>query len=91
MSLPANEVNPDFPKEEKVLVQGVIDAYFEEEDGLVLLDYKTESKVTEEDLRERFCVQLKYYAKALEKLEKKKVKEVLIYSFYLGKIVTLEL
>ena len=91
LSLPANEVNPSFPADEKVLVQGVIDAYFEEEDGIVLLDYKTESKVTEEDLKERFYVQLKYYAKALEKLEKKKVKEVLIYSFFLGKVVSLEL
>ena len=87
LSLPANHINPAFPKEEKVLVQGVMDAYFEEEDGLVLVDYKTESGVDEEELRERFLVQLKYYAQALEKLENKKVKEVLIYSFHLGKTV----
>ena len=84
LSLPATALNPKFPSEEKVLVQGVIDVYFEEDGRLVLMDYKTDSKVDEEELNKRYKAQLYYYSMALERLEKKEVKEVFIYSFYLG-------
>jgi len=48
-SLPAEEVYADMPEGreaagEAVLVQGVIDCLFEEEDGLVLVDYKTDAE-----------------------------------------------
>lgn len=73
------------------LVQGVIDLYFEEEDGLVIVDYKTDrvkrGAAGEEQLRERYMVQLDYYAKALEQLTGKKVKGKVIYSFALGKVI----
>ena len=36
---------------EKILVQGIIDVYFEEEDGLVVLDYKTDQVKAEKNLR----------------------------------------
>jgi ATP-dependent helicase/nuclease subunit A len=42
MGVPANELDSKFPKEEMVLVQGIIDAWFIEGDELVLLDYKTD-------------------------------------------------
>lgn len=90
ISLPASDVNKAFPSEEKVLLQGVIDAYFEEDGELVLLDYKTDAKVDEEELMKRHGMQLMYYKNALERLEKKKVKEVYIYSFYLGKEIRVD-
>ena len=44
MSLPANIAYPDWQEgEEEVLVQGVIDCLFEDEQGLVLVDYKTDA------------------------------------------------
>ena len=44
MSLPASVVYPDWQEgEEEVLVQGVIDCLFEDEEGLVLVDYKTDA------------------------------------------------
>ena len=89
LSLPASDVWKEAPESEKVLVQGVIDAYFEEDGEFVLLDYKTDSKVDEAELRKRYKTQLDYYAKALERLEGKKVKEVLIYSFFLGRVISL--
>ena len=71
------------------LVQGVIDLYIEEEDGIVIVDYKTDrirrDKSGEDELVKRYAVQLDYYAKALEQLTGKKVKEKVIYSFALGK------
>lgn len=65
------------------LVQGIIDVYFEEDGELVVLDYKTDKVKEACELVERYRVQLDYYAKALEQVTKKKVKEKIIYSFTL--------
>lgn len=86
----ANRLNAKFPEEETVLVQGIIDVYFEEDGELVVADYKTDVVGTEEELVNRYRVQLAYYAEALEKLTGKKVKEKVIYSFYLGKEMQVE-
>ena len=75
--------------QETILVQGIIDVYFEEEDGLVLLDYKTDRVNSAEELKEKYHAQLDYYAQALEKLRDKPVKEKIIYSFGLRKEMTL--
>ena len=98
ISVPATEINLDLPKDEKtltmlkkerVLIQGIIDVYFEEDDALVLLDYKTDSK-PEEELIKRYRPQLAYYAKALGMLERKPVKEILIYSTHLRKVIPVD-
>ncbi len=83
LGLPANELYSDSESTELVLVQGIIDAFFEEEDGLVLLDYKTDyiHSDAKEELTKKYKGQLKYYKKALESLKQKKVKEVWFYSF----------
>ena len=75
--------------QETILVQGIIDVYFEEEDGLVLLDYKTDRVNSAEELKEKYHAQLDYYAQALEKLRDKPVKEKIIYSFGLRKEIVL--
>lgn len=71
--------------EELVLVQGIIDVYLEEADGLVLIDYKTDHvrKGQEELLRKRYKAQMDYYQKALEQMTGKTVKERIIYSLAL--------
>lgn len=63
-----------------MLVQGIIDAFFIEDDKIVLVDYKTDVVKEGKELIERYHVQLEYYAKALEKLLKLPVKEKIIYS-----------
>ena len=70
-------------KEETILIQGIIDVWFEEEDGLVLLDYKTDRVRNASQLKELYHAQLDYYAQALEQLLEKPVKEKIIYSFCL--------
>jgi len=70
---------------ELILVQGIIDVYFEEDGELVILDYKTDKVRQEEELRERYRVQLEYYARVLSKVTGKRVKEKIIYSFTLQK------
>lgn len=83
LGLSAAELSPSFPEEETVLVQGIIDVWLEEEDGLVLADYKTDAVKRKEELLNRYRVQLRYYARALEQLTGKRVKEKLLYSFAL--------
>lgn len=73
-----------FPAEETVLIQGIVDVFFEEEDGLVLLDYKTDVITAPEELVKRYKTQLDYYQEALESITGKPVKERILYSFYLG-------
>lgn len=75
--------------EEIILVQGIIDAYVDEDDGFVVIDYKTDKVKKEEDLKQRYYEQLEYYAKALEKSYGKKVKEKIIWSVELGKEIKL--
>jgi ATP-dependent helicase/nuclease subunit A len=89
--IPAKQVYKDSESNELVLVQGIIDAYFEEEDGLVLVDYKTDkvSNQDENSLIEKYQTQLDYYQAALEQMTGKKVKERVIYSFALGKEIRL--
>lgn len=71
--------------QETLLIQGIIDAYFETEQGLVLVDYKTDRVETEDgsDLVEKYRVQLNYYAQALQRLTGQPVAQKLIYSFAL--------
>lgn len=75
---------------ELVLVQGIIDVWFEEPDGVVLLDYKTDRVSTKEELIQRYERQLYYYSQAIERMAGKPVKEHLIYSFALGQLIEVE-
>ncbi|MGB8454912.1 MAG: helicase-exonuclease AddAB subunit AddA [Anaerocolumna sp.] len=88
MGMKAYEINSSLKSDEPVLIQGVIDVYFEEDGKWILLDYKTDTlngPEGEEMLIRRYRVQLDYYQKALEQLTGKEVKERIIYSFGLGK------
>ncbi len=82
--VPAKQVEPGVEEEEPVLVQGIIDVFWEEDDGIVLLDYKTDRVTRPEELIARYQAQLLIYADALgRRFAPKPVKEVLIYSFCL--------
>ncbi|MCD8365502.1 MAG: helicase-exonuclease AddAB subunit AddA [Clostridiales bacterium] len=88
MDLPANRVWSGVDSEESVLVQGIIDVFWEEEDGIVLLDYKTDRVKHPEELLARYREQLLLYAEALNRrFGDKKVKEILIYSFRLDEVI----
>jgi ATP-dependent helicase/nuclease subunit A len=97
MALPLSEIQKEWNgEEEHVLVQGVIDCLVEEEDGFILIDYKTD-KITnrftngftgaKETLLNRYETQLTLYAKAIERILKKPVKESYLYFFDGGHIL----
>ena len=88
IGLPGDQVDGSDP-EELVLIQGIIDAFFYEEDEIVIVDYKTDRIFRAEELAGRYRAQLQYYGKALEMMTGKKVKEKVIYSFTMGKVIVL--
>ena len=79
---------------DRQLVQGVIDLYFIEDGQLVIVDYKTDrvlrGRAGEDELRRRYSIQLDYYAMALSQITGLMVKEKVIYSFALGRSLTVE-
>lgn len=84
-------------REHITIVQGTIDAFFENEDGTyTVADYKTDSirgcteKEFEKKLEERYRKQLLFYADAVESLTGRKVKGKIIYSFALGREIKLQ-
>lgn len=89
-SMKANEIRPDFMSEEPILVQGIIDCFFEEDGQIIIVDYKTDhipKENGEEILRSRYKVQLDYYQRAIEQITGKKVSQRILYSFALGQEV----
>ncbi len=83
------EINGPAGSKEMVLIQGIIDVFFREEDELVLVDYKTDRVKTPEELANRYRAQMELYGEALEKAMGLPVKEKILYSFSLGKEILL--
>ena len=89
IGIPVSEAYPELSGRpegaEMMMLQGIIDLYFEEDDGLVIVDYKTDRVKEPETLLSRYRIQLQLYAEALERAIGKPVKEKWIWSFALGK------
>ena len=85
--VPASEIREDYPADEEILVQGIIDAFFYEGDEIVLVDYKTDRVESAEELIARYKVQLDSYEEALTRVTGKRVREKLIWSFALGEAI----
>jgi ATP-dependent helicase/nuclease subunit A len=96
MQLSPNEVYPDPSYNDtsaKMLVHGIIDLYFEENDELVLVDYKTDivsKKNPAWAICERYKIQLDYYKKALELSSNKRVKEMYLYLVDIDQAIKVE-
>ena len=87
INVPASRIYDENIKE-NILVQGIIDLYFVNENGqIILVDYKTDyvESGKEFELVEKYKSQLDLYKQALESALGTKVEKVYIYSVYLGK------
>lgn len=88
-----NQAGIGSSEEDLTLIQGIIDVFWMEEDGIVLLDYKTDRVDSGHELVDRYGAQLQLYAEALERIYDRtgerilKVKEKLLYSFRLGEVI----
>ncbi|QJX61310.1 helicase-exonuclease AddAB subunit AddA [Niallia circulans] len=91
IAYPASRVYADWQgEEEPVLVQGIIDVFFEDDLGTVLLDYKTDTisgryksgyEEAKPILESRYKVQIELYTEALEKILKRKIEEKYLFFF----------
>ena len=82
----------DSELEGEIVVQGTIDAFFEDDNGeFVLIDYKTYavSEGNVDVIVERYKTQLDYYAIALEKIYNKKIRSKILYLFDIDKSIML--
>ncbi|MGJ7910290.1 helicase-exonuclease AddAB subunit AddA [Neobacillus sp. LXY-1] len=91
LSLQAEDVYPDWEgPSESVFIQGIIDCILEDEQGLVLIDYKSDGitdrfrggfEQAKPILEERYKVQIDLYARAIEKIWKNKVAKKYLFFF----------
>ena len=88
--MPADYIYNNGLKDE-ILIQGIIDLfYINEQDELILVDYKTDYVKDEEELLEKYNKQLELYEMALEQSLNKKVSKKYIYSTHLNKEILLK-
>ena len=72
-----------------IIIQGIIDAYFIEDDRIVIVDYKTDRVADIKELADRYHVQLEYYALALKTMLDKDIGDLIIYSTKYKDIVSI--
>ena len=88
--LPAERFYPDLAGAgETVFIQGIIDCLFADEDGIVLVDYKTDRVADAHELVHRYRVQMELYAEAAEKALGQPVAASYLYAFHTGQVVAM--
>ena len=76
---------------EQVMLQGVVDCFWQEPDGIVILDFKTD--YIHGDLQQkaaRYAPQLRAYAQALSRIYQCPVKKTVLYFFSAGREVEID-
>ena len=89
---PAGLLFPETPPEaagEQLLLQGMIDCVFQEQDGDVIVDYKSDRVVSEQVLLQRYRRQLELYKLAYGRMSGRPVKCCILYSFSLNRAIEL--
>jgi ATP-dependent helicase/nuclease subunit A len=96
MEINSTDIDKNLPEdiygEEKIILQGIIDCYFEENGKIILVDYKTDA-VKDGDvdvLVQKYKSQLDYYARALNETLKTKVSESYLYLFSIDEATKVE-
>lgn len=87
--LPVSELYENVDIDERVLIQGVVDSMIEEEETITLIDYKTDKiegryanwNAAEKVMKERYHIQIKLYAEAIQAISGKKVAAAYLYFF----------
>ena len=81
--------NADTEFGDKVILQGISDCFFYEDDGVVLIDFKTDrvSNETADKRAEAYRMQMEYYEKGLSEILDRRVKEKYLYFLNCGKLI----
>ena len=89
--IPANQIDSTVTTSANIIVQGAVDLCFEEDDGVVVLDFKTD-RVDEESIQavaEQYRPQVETYARALSRIYELPIKAKALYFFCLDTFVWL--
>ena len=78
---PARELLASFESDKKIMLQGIIDCVVETQQGLCIIDYKTDRTFRPEETVEKYKIQLKCYKMAAEKIFRKPVTCKILYLF----------
>lgn len=76
---------------EQVLLQGVVDCALIEDDGITVVDFKTD-RITDRTLAqtvERYRPQVTAYARAMERIFEKPIRQCLLYFFHIDQAISL--
>ncbi len=80
IEVPLNQIT-DINSDEKIILQGIIDCYFYEDDKVVLVDYKSDFYDDIDEIKEKYRQQIQLYSLAIEKITKKSIKNQFLYLF----------
>lgn len=85
----ADEIINSLDKNDVILIQGIIDCYFYENDQVVIIDYKTDEIIDGnfESVKNEYRTQILSYKEAVEKISNKNVKACYLYLFDIGQAV----
>ncbi len=91
LGIDSSELYNDMHSDKKILLHGCIDCYFEEDDHIILIDYKSDyyTENTKAQLLENYKLQMDIYKRAIENSTNKKVLETYIYLFHNNECVRL--
>ena len=84
VNIAASDIDPEYPDDESVILQGAIDCMIFEPDGIIIVDYKTDKVHSMSELKSRYARQLQLYKKAADQLFDIPVKKCCIYSIHLA-------
>jgi ATP-dependent helicase/nuclease subunit A len=88
----ALEYGCDIPSE-RILLQGVVDCAIVEEEGIYILDFKTDRihDSNRNELIRVYSSQVRLYSRAMERIFERKVLQASLYFFRSGEFVQIEL
>ena len=82
----ANLYYPQAQSDDTIFVQGVIDLLIEEDDGFILLDYKTDN-CSAKEATEKYALQIELYTQAMQEIMRKPIKEKYLYLFHNANLI----
>ena len=88
-SIPAKKFIAETQSDEDIMLQGVIDCVVITDDGIAIIDYKTDRNFDETDTVEKYRIQLECYKYAAEKIFKKPVVSKILFMLDSGVAMTL--
>lgn len=83
----ASSISKEYKDDDPILIQGIIDAFYEKDGKVTIIDYKSDNVVNMKELKKKYEVQLQIYKRAVAQILQNDNVESFIYSTYLGESI----